>query len=133
MSLLDLFKKPVKHYTGQTTCQCGCGLDMQPEGIRMVGQVADYLFAKYGITSKLNSGARCRKHNAAVGGAPGSMHPLGLAADWAIAYGVDRYRLVQAAIDLKIPRLTLYATKAEVHMDIGGAVQGVQSPDLVVL
>ena len=42
MSLLDLFKKPVKHYTGQTTCQCGCGFDMQPEGIRMVGQVADY-------------------------------------------------------------------------------------------
>ena len=64
-------------------CRCGCG--MPPEARQnieaLVANVLDPLREAYGKPIYVNSGYRCEKHNAAVGGVPKSQHMLGQAAD----------------------------------------------------
>lgn len=53
-------------------CKCGCGLaDPHPVLVCAAQYLADWLRADRVI---VHSGSRCAAHNAAVGGAPGSMH-----------------------------------------------------------
>ena len=69
--------------SAEFACNCGCGYGTNP------GDVSDELLivledlrAHYGGQPVvLNSGCRCKKHNAAVGGASSSQHLLGTAAD----------------------------------------------------
>ena len=64
-------------------CRCGC--EMPPEARQnieaLVDNVLDPLREAYGKPIYVNSGYRCAKHNAAVGGVPKSQHMLGQAAD----------------------------------------------------
>lgn len=64
-------------------CKC-CG-QLPPEArenVRaLVGNVLDPVRNLYGGAIRVNSGYRCSKHNAAVGGAAQSQHLLGQAAD----------------------------------------------------
>ncbi len=75
-------------------CGCGCGrADMDPEFMDKLQAVRD----AYGLPMTVSSGFRCEGHNHAVGGAPGSMHLKGRAADIAIA-GADARDLLFNAL-----------------------------------
>lgn len=63
-------------------CKDGCGLDtVKQELVEVLQDVRDH-FDKPVV---INSGLRCKTHNARVGGAPKSQHLLGTAADICIA------------------------------------------------
>lgn len=62
-------------------CHCDCGLDtVDVELITVLETLRDYFNAPVII----NSGIRCREHNAAVGGSQKSRHLIGKAADFVI-------------------------------------------------
>ncbi|MBL5899944.1 serine/threonine protein kinase [Lelliottia amnigena] len=68
-----------EHFSiGEFTCRCGCGFDsISPELITVLEDVRMH----FGAPVKINSGCRCEKHNAKVGGVPNSQHVQGIAAD----------------------------------------------------
>ena len=64
-------------------CHCGCRM---PDSARvnivaLVEQVLDPARERYGKPVCVNSGYRCARHNAAIGGVAGSQHMRGEAAD----------------------------------------------------
>lgn len=64
---------------------------------------------------QLSSGYRCKKHNKAVGGVPGSMHCLGKAAD---IYCPDRnygYELIKISMEMGMNGIGV--SKTFVHLD----------------
>ncbi len=71
---------------------------------------------RYGKPMSITSGARCKKHNKAVGGAANSQHTLGTAVDIACTNDRDRYRLVQLAFELGWGGVAF--TETFVHLDI---------------
>ena len=64
-------------------CHCGCEMPAEArQNIEaLVANVLDPVRDEYGKPIYVNSGYRCAKHNAAVGGVPRSQHMLGQAAD----------------------------------------------------
>ena len=72
------------HYTckyfkdSEFTCKCGCGTNYQKDGIK---RIADEIREWSGGPAIINSGTRCRKHNAEVGGVSNSYHLYGNAID----------------------------------------------------
>lgn len=78
----DSRKKLSAHFSSEEfECPC-CGYALiDTELVIVLEKIRTYL----GIPVKINSGYRCPKHNAAVGGAPMSRHLIGCAADitWA--------------------------------------------------
>ena len=64
-------------------CHCGCRMpDSAKANIEaLVEQVLDPARERYGKPVCVNSGYRCARHNAAVGGVAGSQHMRGEAAD----------------------------------------------------
>ena len=87
----------------------------------MVQKIRD----KLGNAIKINSGYRCVKHNAEVGGVKNSKHALGLAADLSCSQGA--FRLFEIITDMKargeLPEMDyaiLYTKKNFVHVDCGG-------------
>ena len=59
-------------------CRCGCGTStVDAELLQVVTDVREH----FGIPVIVNSGHRCAKHNANVGGAKNSVHMTGKAAD----------------------------------------------------
>ena len=64
-------------------CRCGCEMPAEArQNIEaLVANVLDPVRDEYGKPIYVNSGYRCEKHNAAVGGVPRSQHMVGEAAD----------------------------------------------------
>ena len=64
-------------------CRCGCEMPAEArQNIEaLVAEVLDSVRDEYGKPIYVNSGYRCEKHNAAVGGVPRSQHMVGEAAD----------------------------------------------------
>lgn len=60
------------------TCKCGCGLNLQKDGIK---RIADEIREHFGKPAIISSGTRCVKHNKEVGGVAGSYHTTGNAID----------------------------------------------------
>ena len=58
-------------------CKCGCGFSTVD--VKLL-EALEIVRAKYGAV-KINSACRCAVHNKNVGGAKGSKHKLGIAAD----------------------------------------------------
>lgn len=59
-------------------CKCGCGTStVDAELLQVITDVREH----FGKPLVINSGHRCPKHNAAVGGAKNSVHMTGKAAD----------------------------------------------------
>ena len=67
----------------ETSCKCGCGLDIAPE----TRAVANKVRVAWGSPVVVTSGARCEAHNRAIGGAKRSAHLEGLALDLRPAKG----------------------------------------------
>ena len=75
-------------------CRCGCEMPAEArQNIEaLVAEVLDSVRDEYGKPIYVNSGYRCEKHNAAVGGVPRSQHMVGEAADISLrltAYGLQ--------------------------------------------
>jgi len=71
---------------------------------------------------KINSGYRCAKHNAAIGGAPHSQHKLGKAADIVIA-GLTVNEMVELAEQVDAFRnggIGAYPQAGFIHIDNRG-------------
>jgi len=66
----------------------------------------------------INSGYRCVKHNAAVGGVATSSHLRGLAADIACRDSMQRFRIVQSLIAAGFVRIGLSDTFIHVDNDV---------------
>lgn len=60
------------------TCECGCGLNLEKDGIK---RIADEIREHFGKPAIITSGTRCVKHNKDVGGIAGSYHTTGNAID----------------------------------------------------
>ena len=63
------------------TCECGCGLNLEKDGIK---RIADEIRENFGRLMIITSGTRCVKHNREVGGVQGSYHTTGNAIDFVI-------------------------------------------------
>lgn len=66
----------------------------------------------------INSGYRCRKHNAAEGGVDGSYHTLGAAADVATPPGLTPEKLAEYAEQAGADGIGIYTWG--VHVDVRG-------------
>lgn len=95
-------------------CKCGCGMDVKDE----LKRKADIARGFSGVPYRVTSGARCQKHNKAVGGTENSSHTKGLAMD--IAY-TDEFYLAKIIYGLTIAgfrRIGVNTKKKFVHADI---------------
>jgi len=93
-------------------CECGCGMDVTDE----VKEMSDKIRGMAGIPLIVNSGARCKAHNKAIGASETSSHTLGLAVDFKCVESVPRYKILNAMFDLKVKRIGLH--KGFIHFDI---------------
>ena len=87
--------KDTKNFrVSEFTCKCGCGLNNLEQGlIDMCQKLRD----KLGVPVRVNSGCRCVKHNANVGGVRNSQHLKGVAADLSCELGAHKmYETVKA-------------------------------------
>jgi uncharacterized protein YcbK (DUF882 family) len=102
------------HFTrSEFACRCGCGADGIDE--RLVASL-ETMREVLGQPLRVRSGIRCAAHNAAVGGAPGSAHLRGLAADVAVADGRERFLIVDLAVAAGFRRIGV--ARDFVHLDL---------------
>ena len=101
-------------------CHCGCRMPDSARAniVALVEQVLDPAREGYGKPVCVNSGYRCSKHNAAVGGVVGSQHMRGEACDCRCD---DNRRLAKIIVELgKYDQLILYPTFVHVSWKRGG-------------
>lgn len=105
-------------------CRC-CGevpypitLDEFPVMYSLLFEAFELIRSEWGGPIRINSGYRCPKHNAEVGGAPYSIHTFGLALDMNCknTRGVEK---MERIIDLVMPELRVGIYPTFVHMDVG--------------
>lgn len=102
-------------------CKCGCGLNnVSMVLVELLQKVRDEI----GVALRVNSGCRCERHNARVGGVRNSQHLKGVAADVSCEKGGKRIYEVVKELDAegKIPEMKyciLYEKKNFVHIDVG--------------
>ena len=101
-------------------CKCGCGKDNI--SMALVNKLQQ-LRVNYGKPLKINSGCRCIKHNAAVGGKSNSAHICegkeGEAADIHIESAEQLWDLVDLCFSLKIfKRIGIGTTLLHVDVSI---------------
>ena len=79
------FWAEIKHFNREEfRCKCGgkyCdGFPVEPS--EKLLRLADRVREHFGVPASVSSGIRCEKHNARVGGVPGSRHKYGTAMDF---------------------------------------------------
>lgn len=113
------------HYTckyfkdSEFTCKCGCGLNLQKDGIK---RIADEIREHFGKPAIITSGTRCSKHNREVGGVSNSYHLYGNAIDIYVQ-GVSGQQLLdycRSIVNRGSARYTYYITGQACHIDTGG-------------
>ena len=102
------------------TCKCGCGFNIIDQRvINMAQSIRDAL----GVPVSVNSGCRCPKHNANVGGVKASKHTKGKAADLSCSLGAKvLFNTVKKLhAQGKLPDLDYCIRyKWGIHIDCGG-------------
>lgn len=99
------------------TCKCGCGLNLQKDGIK---RIADEIREHFGRPATITSGTRCAKHNKNVGGVSNSRHLQGKAIDIVVS-GVGGDTLLnytKSIVNRGSARYTYYISGNAVHIDI---------------
>lgn len=94
-------------------CKCGCNK------LIVSGILIDKLNEARKIFGKpmiLNSGYRCKQHNADIGGSPNSAHLAGAAADIKCDNSRDRFNMLKALIEVGFNRIGIAETF--IHVDI---------------
>lgn len=104
------------------TCKCGCGTNLQKNGIK---KIADEIREHFGKPAIITSGTRCAKHNKEVGGVAGSYHTTGNAID-IVVNGVSASKVLaycKTMVASGRARYTYGGTTQmgnAVHIDTGG-------------
>lgn len=101
------------------TCECGCGLNLEKDGIK---RIADEIREHFGKPAIITSGTRCAKHNKEVGGVSNSYHMTGNAIDIYVQ-GVSGQELLaycKTFVNNGRARYTYYITGQACHIDTGG-------------
>lgn len=105
----------------EMACKCGCGGEQAPAIVANLMRVAAMLEKVRAVCGKplhVTSGFRCAKHNAKVGGADGSRHLTGEAAD-VVCYDLAPVRVQRIARG--IPEVHgLGLGKTFTHLDVRG-------------
>jgi uncharacterized protein YcbK (DUF882 family) len=98
------------------SCSCGCGSRMQDDIVLALQAFVTILHRTYGapIRHLITSGARCKQHNAEVGGSPTSQHLEGKACD-----GVFQQKLENHWLPLDILDVGQLARKSGLFGGIG--------------
>lgn len=112
----DSNKQLSKHFqVGEFLCRCGCGKALVDDGlVTFLQRIRDHFNQPVIITSAY----RCEKHNKAVGGATGSRHTKGQAADFYIPH-VEPAEIAKYAENIGVKGIGLYEGKDGdfVHID----------------
>ena len=87
-------------------------------------ELAQSIRDEVGVPVNVNSGYRCEKHNARVGGVKGSFHTKGLAADLSSSAGAIKMfeavkKLKEAGQLQDLEYCILYKRKNFIHIDCG--------------
>ena len=92
----------IKYFKKQEfSCKCGKYCDGYPSEIDMdMVKIADKIRAKIGKPISINSGLRCKTHNANVGGVSNSQHLLGKAADLGCPSGCTPAQMASIAEEI---------------------------------
>ena len=102
-------------------CKCGCGFNIVDQRLmNMCQEIREYL----GVPVRIDSGCRCEKRNAKVGGVKGSYHTKGLAADLSCSLGAKAiwdavHKLHDAGKLQNLSYCIWYKKKNFVHIDCG--------------
>ena len=95
---------------------CGCGCGFATADIELV-KLLELIREHFGMPVTINSACRCESHNEAIGGADGSKHKLGIAAD-IVVRGVEP-KEVCAFVNKKCPVSTgIGCYKTFTHIDV---------------
>lgn len=99
------------------TCKCGCGLNLQKDGIKMI---ADEIREHFGKPAIITSATRCAKHNKTVGGVSNSRHLEGKAIDIYVqgVSGQELLKYCKSIVNRGSARYTYYITGQACHIDI---------------
>jgi len=93
-------------------CSC-CGIeDMNVDFISKLQRARDIA----GVPFIINSGYRCAKHNAEVGGTLGSSHLIGRAADISVYGAMKRFTILSALLEAGLTRIGI--RQDFIHVDI---------------
>lgn len=100
-------------FRSEFACKCGCGFDSCD---KILIETLEDIRSHFNSSIKITSGNRCESHNKSVGGADGSFHKIGMAADFVVK-GV-KTKEVYDYLDEKYPNwfgIGLYS--GWVHLD----------------
>ena len=119
---------------GQTTCQCGCGLDLQQSMKWVLSSIEREMKKKFGdrYELELTCGARCEQHNKEKGGALNSAHLLGLAGDVGLITSQERnefMKITYTVVPIK-RREDRLLNHSYVHIDIATGSVPHPTPEL---
>jgi len=106
------FSEPVKKYKWFSDKEIG---GLKPELVIKLDQARELA----GVPFKITSGFRTVQHNAEVGGAEGSSHTLGVAADILADTNEKRFKILKGMLDAGFTRLGIY--KTHIHCDVDTA------------
>jgi len=96
-------------------CQCKCGFNtVDAELIKVLEKLRLVL---RGPRITINSGCRCERHNAEIGGSPNSQHLRGKAAD-IVVEGVCPDTVADCLVDLFPDRYAVGRYKTFCHIDV---------------
>ena len=108
---------PIKHQffkEKEFACKCGCGPVLMDKDF--VSRL-DNARRIAGIPFHINSGFRCMKHNAKVGGVKESSHVFGFAADIGVSDSPSRYKIVNALLTAGFNRIGIGLSLIHVDSD----------------
>jgi len=113
---------------GNLTCSDNCGLEFMGAFSRVLQNI-DALMQLAGFREiHVNSGPRCPKHNANVGGVTDSAHLRGIAADIHFNTGDELYAIIRVCIEVGIRRIGIDSRRSFIHIDMGQKAQGYPTP-----
>ena len=93
--------------SSEFACNCGCGYDRM---VRVFVFKLQRVRERAGFPFKVTSGCRCEQHNHDEGGKNDSDHLTGEGADIEVVSGRQRYKLVEAAIEVGLTRIGVART-----------------------
>lgn len=97
----------------ELSCKC-CGFyNFKQDTLEKLQNARDFA----GIGFVINSGCRCKKHNAEVGGKSNSAHLSGRAVDIATPNSNARFIIIKALIDAGFVRIGYNSKKKFLHVD----------------
>lgn len=89
----------------------GSGEEMKQSTLNLLDEAREVA----GIPFVINSGYRTEKHNADVGGVQGSSHTKGYAIDVACSSSFNRFKIINAALQVGFTRIGV--SESFVHLD----------------